>query len=86
MCQWCEFDQVRSLIDPLYFSFAAGILGLDLFPILIGTIPVIALIVPTVFCGSLAYMGSLDNDDGADLYPWAGEFFFLSFIAIACIM
>ena len=52
-----------------------GILGLNLFPILIGTLPVVALIVPTVLCGSLAFMGSLENEDGEDLYPWAGKYF-----------
>jgi len=52
-------------------SVLCGILGLDLFPILIGTIPVVALIVPTVFCGSFAYMGSIESNDGVDLYPWA---------------
>lgn len=49
-----------------------GILGLDLFSILIGTLPVVLLIVPTVFCGSFAYMGSIEGDDGVDLYSWAG--------------
>ena len=59
----------------MIFSFLSltGILGLDLFPILIGTIPVVALIVPTVFCGSFAYMGSIESNDGVDLYPWAGR-------------
>ena len=59
----------------LYFFILnfTGILGLDLFPILIGTLPVVILIVPTVFCGSFAYMGSLVSDEGTDLYPWAGK-------------
>ena len=35
----------------------------------------VALIVPTVLCGSLGFMGSLENEDGEDLYPWAGKFF-----------
>jgi len=52
-------------------SVLCGILGLDLLPVLVGTIPVVALIVPTVLCGSFAYMGSLENEDGSDLYPWS---------------
>jgi len=52
-------------------SVLCGILGLDLFSILIGTLPVVLLIVPTVFCGSFAYMGSIESDDGVDLYSWA---------------
>jgi len=52
-------------------SVLCGILGLDLLPVLIATIPVVALIVPTVLCGSFAYMGSLETDNGLDLYPWA---------------
>lgn len=52
-------------------SVLCGILGLDLLPILIGTLPVIIIIAPTVFTGSFTFMGSLENDDGRELYPWA---------------
>uniref|UniRef100_A0A7S4M5X6 Uncharacterized protein n=1 Tax=Odontella aurita TaxID=265563 RepID=A0A7S4M5X6_9STRA len=52
-------------------SVLCGILGLDLGPILIGTFPVVVLIVPAVLTGSFAYMGSLENDKGQDMYPWA---------------
>ena len=38
-------------------SVLCGILGLDLIPILIGTLPVFALIIPTVLAGSFAYLG-----------------------------
>mmetsp|Transcript_27067 Transcript_27067/g.32809 ORF Transcript_27067/g.32809 Transcript_27067/m.32809 type:complete len:773 (-) Transcript_27067:127-2445(-) len=48
-----------------------GILGLDLCSVLVGTLPVVAVIVPSVFVGSFAYLGSLENDDGMDLYPWS---------------
>jgi len=48
-----------------------GILGLDLFPVLIGTLPVVAVIIPSVFVGSFAVLSTFDNDDGMDLYPWA---------------
>lgn len=47
-------------------SVLCGILGLPLWPILIGTIPVFALIVPTVLSGSFLYLGSL----GGDMYSW----------------
>jgi len=52
-------------------SVLCGILGLDLVSTLLGTLPVVLLIVPTVFCGSFAYMGSIQSDDSIDLYPWA---------------
>jgi len=52
-------------------SVLCGILGLDLLPILVGTLPVVILVVPTVLCGSFAYMGSLEGDNGLDKYPWA---------------
>jgi len=52
-------------------SVLCGILDLNLLSILIGTLPVVLLIIPTVFCGSFAYMGSIATDDGFDLYPWA---------------
>jgi hypothetical protein len=63
------------IISFFFISSTLGILGLDLLPILIGTLPVVALIIPTVLCGSFGYMGSLDSDDGEDLYPWAGKRF-----------
>ncbi len=47
-----------------------GILGLDLLPILIGTLPVAALIVPSVLVGSFALLGS-ETKDGIEVYPWA---------------
>ena len=52
-------------------------MGLDLFPVLWGTLPVIFLIVPTVLAGSFAYMGSLRTDDGQLEFPWAGKSTFL---------
>ena len=53
-------------------SVLCGILGLNQIPILIGTIPVIILVAPTVFCGSFAYMGSMEDEHGVDHCPWAG--------------
>lgn len=52
-------------------SVLCGILGLDLLSVLVATLPVIALIAPTVLTGSFAYIGNLETDDGLDLYPWA---------------
>ena len=51
-------------------------MGLDLLPILFGTLPVILLVVPTVLAGSFAYMKGLEKDDGTQEYPWAGLFYF----------
>lgn len=51
-------------------SVLCGILGLDLIPILIGTVPVIVVVAPTVLSGSFAYMGSIEKD-GHFKYPWA---------------
>ncbi|GMI02205.1 hypothetical protein TrVE_jg7881, partial [Triparma verrucosa] len=45
-------------------SVLCGILDLPLFPILIGTLPVIIIIVPTVLSGSFVYL--------AEDYTWAG--------------
>eukprot|EP00586_Coscinodiscus_wailesii_P003085 CAMPEP_0172490614 /NCGR_PEP_ID=MMETSP1066-20121228/21102_1 /TAXON_ID=671091 /ORGANISM="Coscinodiscus wailesii, Strain CCMP2513" /LENGTH=555 /DNA_ID=CAMNT_0013259167 /DNA_START=665 /DNA_END=2329 /DNA_ORIENTATION=- len=54
-------------------SVMCGIMGLELFPILLGTLPVIALVTPTVLAGSFLYMASLrDSNNDTLLYPWAG--------------
>merc|ERR1719148_93918 len=45
-------------------SVLCGIMGLPLLPILIGTLPVIALVVPTVLAGSFTYMSSIEDDIG----------------------
>ena len=47
-------------------------MGLPLWPILVGTVPVAALVVPTVLAGSFTYMMSLEMDDGQPEFPWAG--------------
>ena len=54
-------------------SVLCGILGLNIVPILIGTLPVFIVVVPTVFAGSFAYMGSIEDENGVDRYPWAGK-------------
>ena len=70
--------------DPIsthYFSkstfhiLSTGILGLPLYPILLGTIPIIGIIIPAVLSGTFIYMGSIEGDDGFDAYPWAGTYF-----------
>jgi len=45
---------------------------LDLIPILIGTLPIIFLITPTLLTGSFTYMSSVRLDDGQLEFPWAG--------------
>lgn len=52
-------------------SVLCGLMNLDLVPILVGTLPVIFLIMPTMLTGSFTYMASL-NDHGTPLFPWAG--------------
>lgn len=48
-------------------SVLCGILNLPLGPILVGTTPVISLVIPTTMSGSFLYLGSLDKD----AYSWA---------------
>lgn len=52
-------------------SVLCGIMGLDLLPVLAGTIPVIILILPTVLTGSFTYMAGLKTEDGEMEYPSA---------------
>eukprot|EP00567_Pseudictyota_dubia_P016077 CAMPEP_0197436476 /NCGR_PEP_ID=MMETSP1175-20131217/3917_1 /TAXON_ID=1003142 /ORGANISM="Triceratium dubium, Strain CCMP147" /LENGTH=900 /DNA_ID=CAMNT_0042965775 /DNA_START=350 /DNA_END=3052 /DNA_ORIENTATION=+ len=52
-------------------SVLCGLMNLDLIPILVGTLPVIFLILPTMLTGSFTYMASL-NEHGTPLFPWAG--------------
>jgi len=53
-------------------SVLCGIMGLELIPILIGTLPIIFLITPTLLTGSFTYMSSVRLDDGQLEFPWAG--------------
>jgi hypothetical protein len=53
-------------------SVLCGIMGLPLFPILVGTLPVALLVVPTVLAGSFTYMSSLKISESGELeFPWA---------------
>mmetsp|Transcript_20778 Transcript_20778/g.60442 ORF Transcript_20778/g.60442 Transcript_20778/m.60442 type:complete len:916 (-) Transcript_20778:1865-4612(-) len=52
-------------------SVLCGLMKLDLVPILVGTLPVIFLILPTMLTGSFTYMAGL-SDHGTPLFPWAG--------------
>lgn len=52
-------------------SVLCGVMGLNLLPILVGTIPVVFLIAPTVLTGSFTFMSSMKDDDGNLEYPWA---------------
>ncbi|CAJ1931780.1 unnamed protein product [Cylindrotheca closterium] len=53
-------------------SVLCGLMRLQLLPILIGTIPVIFLIVPTLLTGTFTYMSSLTLDDGTPEFAYAG--------------
>lgn len=52
-------------------SVLCGIMGLDLLPVLFGTLPVFLLILPTVLTGSFTYMTGLKTDEGELEYPSA---------------
>ncbi len=47
-------------------------MDLPLLPVLVGTLPVFVLIVPTVLAGSFTYMASEQKEDGSPEFPWAG--------------
>ena len=53
-------------------SVLCGIMELDLIPVLVGTVPVILLILPTMLTGSFTYMAGLKTDDGELEFPSAG--------------
>lgn len=53
-------------------SVLCGIMDLPLIPVLVGTLPVAALVVPTVLAGSFTYMSSMQLEDGNPEFPWAG--------------
>ncbi|CAJ1952883.1 unnamed protein product [Cylindrotheca closterium] len=52
-------------------SVLCGLMKLDLIPILLGTIPVAIIIVPTLLTGSFTYMASLELENGEKEFPWA---------------
>jgi len=51
-------------------SVLCGIMNLPLIPILVGTLPVVLLILPTLLTGSFTYMAGL-RVDGQQEFPWA---------------
>ena len=53
-------------------SVLAGIMRLKLLQIMIGTMPIVFLIFPTVLTGALLYMTSLETETGNPQFPWAG--------------
>jgi len=53
-------------------SVLCGIMDLPLIPVLVGTLPVAALVIPTVLTGSFTYMSSMNLEDGNPEFPWAG--------------
>jgi len=62
-------------------SVICGILGLDLFPILVATIPALIIIFPNVLTGALLVMADLKDDDNLLLYSWAST---VSALCTAC--
>mmetsp|Transcript_13145 Transcript_13145/g.19666 ORF Transcript_13145/g.19666 Transcript_13145/m.19666 type:complete len:912 (+) Transcript_13145:99-2834(+) len=54
-------------------SVLCGIMRLDLFQIIVGTMPIVFLIFPTCLTGALMFMSSLETDNGNPVYPWAGS-------------
>ena len=53
-------------------SVLCGIMRLSLPQIMLGTIPIVFLILPTCLSGALLYMASLETDNGNPEFPWAG--------------
>jgi len=53
-------------------SVLCGILGLKLIPNLIGTLPIIVMILPVVLTGSFSYLSSLETPEDGLEYPYAG--------------
>lgn len=56
----------------LQTSVLCGIMRLSILQIMLGTLPVIVLIIPSCLTGSLLYMASLVTDTGNPVFPWAG--------------
>lgn len=52
-------------------SVLCGLMKLQLYPILVGTLPVTIIIVPTLLTGSFTYMASLETETGELEFPWA---------------
>ncbi len=54
-------------------SVLCGIMGLRLLPVLVGTLPIVFLILPTLLTGSFLYMADVrDEVTGEHEFPWAG--------------
>jgi hypothetical protein len=53
-------------------SVLCGIMDLPLLPILVGTLPIVFLITPTLLTGSFTYLASVRTEDGQAEYAWAG--------------
>lgn len=72
--RWFSVDKVAILIGGPDWptSVLCGLMKLDLIPILLGTTPVIFLILPTMLTGSFTYMAGLTTEAGQPEFPWAG--------------
>lgn len=53
-------------------SVLCGIMNLDLLPVLVGTLPIVFLILPTLLSGSFTYMKDMRDETGELEFPWAG--------------
>jgi hypothetical protein len=53
-------------------SVLCGIMDLKLLPVLVGTLPIVFLILPTLLTGSFTYMADARDENGELEFPWAG--------------
>jgi len=60
-------------------SVMAGVMKLDLLPNLIGTLPIVVLIIPTVLTGTLYFLQTEVNEDGELQFPWASTLYVIMF-------
>ncbi len=68
-------------------SVLCGIMDLPLAPVIVGTLPVVLLIVPTVLTGSFTYLSSLKlKDTQQPEFAWAGTAATLSAAAAAVVL
>lgn len=58
---------------------------LSLPQIMLGTVPIVFLILPTCLTGALLYMASLENDTGNPEFPWAGTVSTITAAATAAV-
>lgn len=73
LCGSCSYSfLVCSSFTHFQTSVLCGIMRLSILQIMLGTLPVIVLIIPSCLTGSLLYMASLVTDTGNPVFDWAG--------------